>query len=203
MGRMSREKEVWRAVVGYEGLYEVSNLGRIKSLPKAQYKTERILKPYINPYNGYCYVSLRKNKKNIGTRIHCIVMNAFEPVKKKHGYDPEYTIDHLDGDRTNNHLDNLEWCSQAENTKRALKVRNRNYRTKKVINLDTGEVFSSEVNAAKSVGGKVAASIHKACTGYRSGYRNNRFAFYDDYINHTIPEYKGKFKKRSSECLWQ
>jgi hypothetical protein len=199
---MGKMKEEWRAVKGYEGLYEVSNLGRVKSLPKAQFKTEKILKPYINPRNGYCYVGLHKNNKGIGTRIHCIVMNAFNPVEKKPGYDPEYTIDHLDGDRTNNRLDNLEWCSQAENTQRALKVRKRNYKTRKVINLDTGEIFSSELDAAKSVGGKVSASIHKACTGYRSGYRNNRFAFYDDYINHTVPEFKGKFKKRSSKSLW-
>jgi hypothetical protein len=195
--------EIWKPIKGYEGLYEVSNLGRVKSLPKGQYKYERFIKPYVNPKNGYCYASLRKGNRHIGKRIHALVMNAFCPVDKKYGYDARYTIDHLDGDRTNNRLDNLEWCSQAENTRRALAARKRNYFSRKVINLDTKEVFLSETDAAKSVGGKKGIAIYRVCVGTRSAYRDNHFAFYDDYINNTIPEYKGKFKRGSSRGLWQ
>lgn len=195
--------EEWRSVVGYEGLYEVSNLGRVKSLPKAQFKHERIIKPYVNPKNGYCYATLSKGNRSTGKRIHVLVMNAFRPVDKKQGYDPNFTIDHLDGDRTNNRLENLEWCSQAENTRRALAVRSRNWHSRKVINLDTKEVFNSETEAAESVGGKRGNSVHRVCAGYRSTYRNTRFAFYEDYINNTIPAFKGKFTKRSSTALWR
>lgn len=195
--------EVWKAIQGYEGRYEVSNLGRVKSLPKAQFKCERILKPYINPKNGYCYVGLCKDGKSIGKRIHALVMNAFCPVNKKYGYDPDYTIDHLDGDRTNNRLENLEWCSQAENTRRSLAVRKRNYSTRKVINLDTKEVYKSVTDAARSVGGRKSTVICRVCDGKRSAYRNIHFAYYDDYINNTIPEFKGRNKKRSSTSLWR
>lgn len=195
--------EVWKAIQGYEGRYEVSNLGRVKSLPKAQFNYERILKPYINPKNGYCYIRLSKDGKSVGKRLHTLVMNAFCPVNKKYGYDPDYTIDHLDGDRTNNRLENLEWVTQAENTRRALAVRKRNWFSHKVINLDTKEVFNSAVDAAKSVGGTRCNAISRVCKGKRSAYRNTHFAYYDDFINNTIPEFKGKFKKRSSASLWR
>lgn len=195
--------EKWKSVVGYEGLYDVSNLGRIKSLPKGQFRYERILKPYVNPKNGYCYVRLTKNHESKSKRVHVLVMSAFCPVNKMQGYDPEYTVDHLDGDRENNRLENLEWCSQAENTRRALAVRKRNYFSRKVINLDTKELFDSVTDACKSVGGRKSTSICRVCSGERSAYRGFHFAYYNDYANNTIPQFKGKFKRRSSESLWR
>ena len=195
--------ETWLPVVEYEGLYEVSNLGRIRSLPHNNTKGV-ILKQYVNKRNGYCYVSLSKNNKATTKRVHVILMQAFNPCPfKKKGYDKNWTIDHKDGDKANNRFSNLEWCSQRENQLRAYALGINGKSTHKCIDIDTKEVFESLLDAAKSVGGKKSTSVHRVCTGQRSQYRNHRFAFYEDYLNNTIPKYSGKTKKESAKSLWR
>lgn len=199
------DDEEWKAIPGYEGLYEVSNYGRVKSLPR--YTTKgKIIKPYISNANGYVYVclsniNLSNKSKRISKRVHVLVMEAFCPVSKHKGYDSEYTIDHIDGDKTNNKLSNLEWCSQKENQKRAYKLGlqvapNR----KKVIDLDTLEVFDTLTEAAHSIGITKAGAITRVCRGIRSNIHNHRFAYYDDYLNNTIPEFKGRYRRKGKVC---
>ena len=108
--------EIWKDIEGYEGLYKVSNLGRIKSLPKfhktrysGYMKKERILKPRFDTY-GYLMVVLCKNKKEKNYLVHKLVANAFIPNTKN--YD---CINHKDEDKTNNCVDNLEWCDRYYN----------------------------------------------------------------------------------------
>jgi len=102
--------EKWRPVVGYEGGYEASNLGRIRSLKIYRPKLfHRILKAGISP-KGYHYVCLRKDgiKKTIA--VHKIVLEAFievKPVGKQ--------CAHWDGDPSNNRSDNLRWTTAKEN----------------------------------------------------------------------------------------
>lgn len=108
---MTEEKEIWKPVVGYEGMYEVSNLGRVKSLPKYNYKTERIMKQNRNKRDGRCSVILCKSPtahKRIN--IHRMVAIAF--VDNPNGYTE---INHIDEDPSNNRADNLEWCSRDYN----------------------------------------------------------------------------------------
>lgn len=188
-------EEIWRPVKGYEGLYLASSNGRIWSKPRWRSKGG-ILKPYVNRRNGYCYVHLTQNNVGKTVRVHRIIMTAFLG-------ESSLQINHKDGDKTNNSLDNLEYCTGSQNMQHAYK-NNLVSKTwsKKVINLTTGHVFDSASDAATNVGGKKANSVLRVCTGQRSAYRNNRFAFYDDYINGTIPEFKGKFTKKSSETLW-
>lgn len=111
--------EVWKPVVGYEGLYEVSNEGRVKSLPKYVYKYERILKPGKGSRGAYRIVSLSKDKIKTTHTIHQLVMEAFV------GPCPEdMEIDHGDKNTFNNHLDNLEYVTHPENMKRSFKGTN-------------------------------------------------------------------------------
>ena len=131
------------------------------------------------------------------------MMNAFCPVAKKQGYDRNCTIDHIDGNKENNMLANLEWCTQSENQKRAFKNGLNGIHGAKCIDLDTLEVFETLTDAARSVGSESAGAVLKVCKGMRSQYRNHRFAYYYDYANDKIPEFIGKFKKRSSEGLWR
>lgn len=194
--------ESWKAVKGYEGLYEVSDLGRVRSLPRAT-THGKILKPYESSKNGYMTVSLSKGNKRTTKRVHGLVMNAFCPTDKKPGYDKDCTIDHKDGDKTNNALSNLEWCTQSENQKRAYRLGINGKTERKVIDLDSEEVFCSVIEASKSVGGRRASSIVKVCSGERSQYRDHHFAYYDDYINGTIPMFTGRYKKRSARGLWK
>ena len=201
-------EEIWKDIPGYEGLYQASSEGRIKSIPRITNGIVckgKILKQYINPKNGYCYVSIHKNGKKKSCRVHCLIMQAFYPVKKKHGYDKNFTINHIDGNKVNNRLNNLEWCTQSENQKKAYEIGiNPITWNKKVICLDNNKVFNSITEAAIFAGSKTrrASSITRVCQGKRSQYRNKHFAYYDDYINNTIPRFKGK-AKRSCEKLWR
>lgn len=104
------DNEVWKPVVGFEGTYEVSNCGQVRSLPKGRTKG-RILKPYLNRY-GYHVVTLRKESggKNYCLKVHRIVANAFIENPNNYPY-----INHKDENKTNNFADNLEWCSPYYN----------------------------------------------------------------------------------------
>ena len=106
--------EIWKDIKGYEGIYQVSNLGRVKSLARyvntsisngKRYVRERILKSNITT-NGYCVCALGiKNTKN----IHKLVLEAFCPIDEK------MDVMHIDNDRTNNRLENLKWGTRKEN----------------------------------------------------------------------------------------
>ena len=112
--------EIWKDVVGYEGLYKVSNSGNVKNLErKIPYRyglrtiPERILKGNENE-RGYLYVVLYKNTKPQKHKIHRLVAQAFieNPENKK-------CINHIDGNKQNNSVDNLEWVTHSENMKHA------------------------------------------------------------------------------------
>jgi len=94
--------EKFKAISGYGGLYEISNFGRVKSIG---YSTIRILKPRIDT-NGYLQVVLSKNKKEHNCSIHRLVSLAF--ILNPENY---LQINHKDGNKQNNRIDNLEWCS--------------------------------------------------------------------------------------------
>ena len=98
-------EEEWRAVVGYEGLYEVSNLGRVKSL----FRYKQIVKG-VPTNRGYLRVTLCKNKVHKLCSIHRLVATAFIP--NPYNYP---CVNHKDEERTNNQADNLEWCSYKYN----------------------------------------------------------------------------------------
>lgn len=106
------EQEIWKPIKGYEGIYEVSSFGRIKSISRKRGfikgKT-RILKPIIKD-NGYAQINLYKD--NIYTRhyIHRIVAQEF--IQNKNNLP---CINHKDYNKLNNSIDNLEWCSYSHN----------------------------------------------------------------------------------------
>ena len=107
----SLSKEIWRDVVGYEGLYQVSNLGRVKSLPKYHYKYEKLLHPTVKKRDGRVSVMLSKpTSKRKRISIHRLVAMAF--LDNPHNY-PE--INHKDENPQNNCVDNLEWCTRKYN----------------------------------------------------------------------------------------
>ena len=105
--------EEWKDIPGYEGLYQVSNTGKIKGLPRVtvqnQILQERILIPgVIN--NGYLQITLHKNGEHKNFLVHRLVANAFIPNPKNL---PE--VNHKDEDKTNCNSDNLEWCTRKYN----------------------------------------------------------------------------------------
>ena len=101
-------EETWKDIEGYEELYQVSNLGRVKSL-----RNDKLLKQFVNR-QGYSQVSLSKNGKVKLCRVNRIVCRAFieNPENKAQ-------VNHIDGNKLNNRVDNLEWCTGSENVKHA------------------------------------------------------------------------------------
>lgn len=104
--------EVWKSIKGYEGFYEVSNFGRVRSLPrktKSNVLKGTVLKPNVTPF-GYLQVMLCREGKGKQHKIHRLVANAFIPNPDNL---PE--INHKDWNTSNNNVDNLEWCDRQYN----------------------------------------------------------------------------------------
>lgn len=105
-------QEIWKDISNYEGLYQISNLGRVKSLSKKSgflILKERIMKPTIKD-NGYYQIALYKNKKGCKKYIHRLVAEAFIPNPNNYP-----CINHKDYNKANNNVDNIEWCSYSQN----------------------------------------------------------------------------------------
>jgi len=111
------KKEIWKDVVDYEGIYEVSNFGNIRSVDrvityKNGYKVsyEGKTKAQVKDKYGYNYVSLYKNQNNKQGMVHRLVAQAFIPnIENK----PQ--INHIDGNKGNNNVVNLEWATAQDN----------------------------------------------------------------------------------------
>lgn len=113
--------EIWKPVIGYEGIYEISNIGRVKSLQRQKYKNPtHIIPGKIRPLqlhsNGYYSIMLCKNGITKRVHIHRLVASAFIPNPAGHS-----TVNHINYDRKDSRVENLEWCSQQQNILHATK----------------------------------------------------------------------------------
>ena len=104
--------EEWKSIPGYEGLYEVSNLGRVRSVEKCDRFNRKILSKILKPnyVSGYLRVGMYKNKTFKYYLIHRLVAQAFLPNP-----DNLPQVNHKDEDKSNNRVDNLEWCDRSYN----------------------------------------------------------------------------------------
>lgn len=106
-------KEEWKDIKGFEGVYQISNLGRIKSFKK--YKDGYILSNK-NSKGGYFSIVLKDCKKEKHTRVHRLVAETFIPNPNNFP-----VVNHIDGNKQNNRVDNLEWCTIKHNVNHAIK----------------------------------------------------------------------------------
>lgn len=193
------KEEVWKDIAGYEGLYQVSNLGKVKSLNYKNSGYPKVLKNSLSKI-GYYRVSLYKIKRK-QFNIHRLVADAFveNPDNKKY-------VDHINTIKTDNRAENLRFVTMTENnnnpitkikmsisgkkrppisnlTREKLKLfgytRKSKNRTRRVICIDSGVIYESQHEAERKTGIH-ANSISMVCNGKRNHCKNTHWRFYDN-----------------------
>lgn len=140
-------KELWKDVKGYEGIYQVSNMGNVKNVLK-----DRVLKPAIK--RGYYQIGLRNKGTRKFYQLHRLVAQAFIPNNNNL---PQ--VNHIDENKLNNHVANLEWCTASYNNcygTRLKRVYEKNKSRKDVIFIDLKKniikEFTSIMEASRKTG---------------------------------------------------
>lgn len=154
------EIEYWRAIPSFP-VYSASNYGRIRNEG-----TGRIMRSYIDT-RGYLMLTLRRDNKQVPQRVHRLVAEAFLG-----GPHPGLDANHIDGDKTNNCIENLEWCTRLDNVRHAVNTGLRKGpRRKSVRIIETGDEFESLRACAKYFGVDVSCiSAALKQTGVYHGY---------------------------------
>lgn len=136
-------EEIWKDIEGYEGLYQVSNFGKVKRLKGKYVKEERPLKSAIDRY-GYPFYSLSKKKVLKSKTTHRLVAKAFipNPLNKP-------AVNHINGIKTDNNVKNLEWCTNKENTQHSIKIGLQN---KKGTNHHKCKLTEEQVREIRQIG---------------------------------------------------
>lgn len=189
--------EVWKDIPGYEGLYQVSNLGRVKGLENEFYIVgfgfkkfeERILK-LNKTTDGYHRVTLCKNKEREYCRVHRLVAEAFIDNPENKPF-----IDHINTIRTDNRVENLRWVTRRENNNNPctkVKMKNSAKQTykkreiqpyekqeKPVLCVETGFIYKSLSEAARQTSIPIAG-ISKACLGQLKTSHGYHWKFIND-----------------------
>ena len=151
--------EEWKDIKDYEGLYQISNLGRVKSL---HFNKELLLKPRLTG-RGYYQVDLQKDKNIKHCLVHRLVATCFIPNPKNLPY-----VNHKDEDKTNNQADNLEWCTQKYNIHYGTGLERRiATQYKPVICVEKGICYPSQIEAGKQLG-ICHRHINDCCKGRRN-----------------------------------
>lgn len=161
-----KASEIWKDVVGFEGLYKVSDKGNVYSVERKDTLGRKwgglTLKPAYDK-DGYITVSLCKNGIRKSKTIHRLVAQTFIPNPNNY-----LEINHKDENKTNNHVENLEWCTRKYNNnhgKRTEKAIQKISKKVKAVNVKTGEVLT--FNSVREAGrkGYSKGSVSSACRG--------------------------------------
>ena len=160
--------EVWRDIPGWEGLYQVSNLGRIRSI------RVRLIKPY--DARGYRVATLHSGDRMERAGVHRFVAQAFIP-------NPEgkEQVNHINGDKADNSVENLEWVTCQENNLHRCRVLGGGggREERPVVCLDTGEWFPSITAAADATDSKMC-KILLCCQGKRKHHNGRAWAYAEE-----------------------
>lgn len=145
--------EIWKDIEGYEG-YQISNYGRVKSL---KYGKERIRKP-TKDKDGYLTVTLCKQGEKKTYKVHRLVAKAFIPNVNNY-----LEVNHKDENKTNNTIQNLEWCTRSYNNNYGTRTEKT---SKQVLCVETGKIYVSTREIRRQFGFDHGC-ISKCCNGKR------------------------------------
>lgn len=200
-------REIWKDIEGFEN-YQISNLGRIKSKERivsnscrTYVKKEEILKTHVMK-SGYLAIVLRdKEQKKHLLKIHRLIAENFIPNPNN------YTqVNHIEGNKANSAIENLEWCTPSQNTRHAMenglrrRYTGRNVQKIYQINSETKEVekvHETFADAARSIGNNSVGSIYGACLDKRD-YRGYFWIRESDFTKDWERNCKETNKKYSS-----
>ena len=159
--------EIWKVIDGTDGKYEISSFGRIKSNI-----TGKILKTYINS-DGYMLATFPIDGVKKRRTVHRLVANAFIPKVEGKEF-----INHIDANRVNNKVDNLEWCTPSENTRHsfALGISKRRPHHTKAVKRSDGRIYQSMSAAARDLNVPYSY-IRDVCRGKQKSTRGYSFCF--------------------------
>ena len=172
--------EVFKSITGYEGLYEVSNFGEVRSLNYKHTGQMRVMKPGKDGC-GYLYVGLMKDSKRKFYTVHRLVATAF--IENPYNL-PE--VNHIDEDKTNNVVSNLEWCTRTYNNNYGTRIervsvvlRNEPKRSKKVLQLTLDGKLVKEWESTQECGRNgFCQSVVAACCRNEYGKQGNVYKGY-------------------------
>lgn len=192
---LSIQNEIWKDIEGFEGIYQVSNLGRVKSCDRnvkcgrgSKRMPSQILYQHVLSLHGgtyrQCQVHLWLNGEENKFIVARLVAKAFIP--NPHNL-PQ--VNHKDEDPTNNHVDNLEWCTCAYNLAyndgRARRAETRRKSYKRVLQIDNNDnvvrEWESAIAAARGIGCALG-SVSRVINGYRKYVRGFRFVWKDEWL---------------------
>ena len=171
-------KEIWRPVKNFGGLYEISNLGRVRGLnrikPNGRRQKGMIRKSHLTP-DGYVIVGLSKNGKSYTGKVHRMVATAFldNPNNLKE-------INHIDEDKTNNNVNNLEWCDRYYNIHYGSSM---SKYSKPVVQLTLHSEFIRTYASMEDAHrhGYSPSAIAGVCTGKYKQHKGFKWKFLDGY----------------------
>ena len=176
-------KEQWRTAVYdgivYEGLYKVSNLGRILNLNYRNTGKPKLMTPSENT-DGYFKINLRKNGETKTCYVHRLIAQTFIPNPENK---PE--INHIDEDKTNNRVDNLEWKWHKDNinhgthNERSAKTRTNGKLSKRVLQFTLDGEFVREWESTQECGrnGFCQGAVADCCNGKRKSHKGFRWEY--------------------------
>lgn len=162
-------KEVWKDITGFKGLYQVSNFGRVKRVAQmrpvknqvARFYPEKILSTHINMH-GYEIVQIKEDGRHFSKQVHRIMAEVFIPNPR--GLEQ---VNHRNGVKHDNRLENLEWISRRGNSLHAvyeLKVETGKIPCRRIRCVETGRIYPSVHSAARDMG-IAAICISRAANG--------------------------------------
>lgn len=191
----SEIEELWVDVKDYEGLYQVSNLGRVKSLDRINKHSEgniRIIKGKIlkiqinNKRGGYCEISIHKEGHEKRFRLNRLVAIHFIPNPNNL---PE--VNHIDGKKENNRADNLEWMTSIENKHHGWEnnLYTGNHIKKQIICNETGEVYESITDASLKIPCD-RRYLQRHLNGERKTVKGFTYSYKTDAFKKELDEYR-------------